>query len=96
MTDYVHEHFARHADKIVRPMLEMRNGRKLSVQASGGHYCSPRTDRAERYALVEVWCWSTAKTPKAFKPYTYFPNEPASFVPVEVVNQYIKRNGGLV
>ena len=41
--DPIHAHLANHAGPV-RPWLTFANGRYLSVQASEGHYCSPRGD----------------------------------------------------
>ena len=94
MTDYVHEHFAKYPSQPVRPSIKMKNGKTISVQASAGHYCSPRKDDAEYYDTVEVWCWTTQDVPRAFKPFTDDKNHPAGWVPVDIVNQYIAKNGG--
>ena len=94
MRDYVHEHFAKHPDEVVRPHIVTKRGGSLSVQASRGPYCSPREDGAERYTLVEVW-WS-GRTPKCLRPYQSGGDGPAGWVPVEVVNRLIARRGGVL
>lgn len=97
MTDYVHYHFAAHPH-VVRPQIVTARGDHLSVQASSLHYCSPREDKARRYATVEVWGpWQTARSraPKSLKPYINVGNGGiATHVPVDVVNAYIRRRGG--
>lgn len=90
--DYVHKHFAKH-DGPVRRALFTKRGGGLSVQASRGHYCSPREDGAERYSTVEVW-WS-GRTPRSLRAYCGDAYGPASFVPVDVVNRLIRYRGGL-
>lgn len=56
--DYVHEHFRRcdaaQPGRRSRRQLVCRDGYKLSVQASTGHYCLPREDHAAHYTAVEV------------------------------------------
>lgn len=96
MTDYVHDHFAKHPDRRVRPHIITKRGGGLSVQASSGHYCSPRIDGAAQYTMVEVW-WDGDHTPKPLRPYLseWDRKGPASYVPVDVVNRLIARRGGL-
>lgn len=95
MRDYVHEHFAKYQGQMVRPLITMKNGNTLSVQASRAHYCNPKSDDADMYSSVEVWFWRTKHTPKAFREYTS-DGDPAGYVPVPVVNKYIAKNGGIV
>lgn len=95
MTDYVHEHFAKHPDRMVRPHIVNKRGERLSVQASSGHYCWPREDGAERYTHVEVYCWVGRVAPKCLRPYQYDGEGPAARVPVEIVNQLIAKRGGV-
>lgn len=90
MRDYVHEHFAKHPDAVVRPHIVTKRGGPLSVQASRIHYCSPRKDGAERYTHVEVW-WD-GRTPSPLWPCGA---GPAAWVPVEVVNRLIAKRGGV-
>lgn len=88
--DFVHEHFKRNPLGSVegyaygvRPALHCKDGTVYSVQASNGHYCSPKTNLAERYTLVEV----AAYFPCGRKSYR-------NFVPVETVNNWIANHGG--
>lgn len=39
---------------VIRPHIRCADGFTLSVQASAGHYCSPRTSEAVQYDTVEV------------------------------------------
>ena len=95
MRDYVHEHFAKHPDEVVRPHIVTKRGGPLSVQASRMHYCSPREDGAERYTHVEVYCWTGGWPPKSLRPYSSGGIDPAAWVPVEVVNRLIAKWGGV-
>ena len=81
--NYVKEHFEKHprADSEPRPAIVCADGTRYSVQASRGHYCTPREDNAPEYSSVEV-----------FGPFTV---EPEGWVSVRLVNQRIKRHGGL-
>ena len=92
--DYVRDHFAAHPGRC-RPMIRMADGHTLSVQASAGHYCTPKVDNSEAYTSVEVFGWSTARTPSTFAQYTRSQHEPAAFVPIDKVNRFIHRHGGL-
>lgn len=101
MRDYVNEHLARHkaaggsSTKPVVPVIRCRNGTSLSVQASARHYCSPRRDTGPWYT-VEVWNiadWTGREIkPRSFSPHT---EDPYGYVPVDVVNRFIRRHGGV-
>ena len=88
MTDYVNEFFRLTKNEQIRPHLVMNDGTSISVQASKYHYCTPREHNLDYYSAVEVWAF----------PYddTFFENwggnndTPASNVPIEQVNKYIK------
>ena len=95
MRDYVHEHFAKHPLDPVRPPIKMKNGNRLSVQASHLHYSAPKELGADRYTSVEVWNWNTKRTPKLFAKHGGTEDNPAGYVPVCLVNQYISKNGGI-
>lgn len=97
MRDYVNEHFSKYYKKRVKPTIYTKNGKRISVQGSAGHYCTPKVDMAnpeDTYSHVEVWCWP--KNTRVFNKWTKHPSEPAGWVPVEVVNKWIHRNGGFL
>lgn len=81
MRDYVHEHFEKYKQEPVKPQIVCADGTAYSVQASVGHYCSPRENAADKYYTVEVW-----------GPFT---REPEGWVPVRNVNRRIHDRGGL-
>lgn len=84
MRDYVHEHFAAHPNVYVRPAIKCKDGAIYSVQASEGHYCSPRETGLSEYSTVEVWrCDKTTR------------KEPEGWVPVRNVNRRIADHGGI-
>ena len=101
MTDQISAHITAHraadGSRWVVPALRFAGGLDLSVQASGGHYCSPKND---------VGPWSLFEVGSA--DHRYFPelrgHRDASgdrssvhpFVPRSVIEAIIKRLGGLI
>lgn len=80
-----------------REPLTLRDGTRLSVQASGGHYCSPRKDEAEWYSAVEV---GADKPTHAFAKWADGSNGAGgtyvyAWVPAHVVLNYIEAHGGV-
>ena len=80
----------------VREHAFCKDGTKLSIQASEGHYCWPRNNFGP-YSEVEVWCivspnGKTVRVPSMGDDHS----NPYGYVPIEVVNKYIHRHGGLV
>jgi len=76
--------------KAVATPVECEDGTTLSVQASYMHYCTPR-DNTGPYSEVEVWCIPLGVEVTEF---TYSPDEPAGYVPIELVVQFIDNHGG--
>lgn len=103
MTDYVNDHLAKHKARLladkgwndVVPHVTCRDGATLSVQASRAHYCCPRRDDGP-WIEVEVWLVASAKGRKIILP-SFGDNhsDPYAYVPVELVNKFIRRHGGL-
>jgi hypothetical protein len=95
MTDYVHDHFARHPGTIRRG-ITCADGFSISVQASSFHYCSPREDNAERYDSVEVGFPERPDgTGYRIRSFGRGSRGIYGWVPVSTVNRWIKRHGGL-
>lgn len=101
--DYVNQHLAKHKARLladkgwndVVPQIVCADHTQLSVQASRAHYCRPRNDDGP-WIQVEVWLVCSAKGRKI--PVPSFGNnhiEPYAYVPVELVNKFIRRHGGL-
>ncbi len=78
--DYVSDFYATHTPGPVRPSIICKDGTIYSVQASAGHYCSPR-DNVGPWSTFEVW-------PEHRK-------GPIGWVPRDQVNRWIHRHGGL-
>jgi hypothetical protein len=78
------------------PHINCRDGLTLSVQASDGHYCSPRDDFGP-WVAVEVGYPSRAVD--ELLPYAQdaeYPTETVyGWVPVEIVNSIVNSRGGL-
>lgn len=83
-------------ERAIRPRVVCADGFSLSVQASGGHYCSPREDRGPWWR-VEVGYPS--ERVEALMPYAEDPAEPTEtvygYVPVEIVDAVIAAHGGI-
>ena len=94
MTDYVNTHFARHPGRV-RPRIVCKDGWSLSVQAGDGLYSSPRESGASRYSMVEVGFVERADG-SAYRPRQFgrWSGTVCGWVPVEVVNRWIKHHGG--
>lgn len=79
------------------PRIECADGFSMSVQASSGHYCSPRVDNAT-WSQVEVG-FPTEK-PCHFLSYAESPENPMDtvygYVPVELVVDEINSHGGVI
>jgi hypothetical protein len=82
----------------IRPRLICKDGYSISVQASWGHYCSPRFDDVNEYKTVElgfpnmkdVLIMAYAEEPD-------YPTETVyAYVPVELVNELIEKHGGIM
>lgn len=80
---------------FLKPAIVCANGFNMSVQASAGHYCSPRND-AGPWTCVEVGFPSNKC--EELMPYAENPSDPCGtvygWVPVEVVEKVIANNGG--
>ncbi len=80
-----------------RPRIVCNDGFSMSIQASSGHYCSPRQDYLFQYSAVEIGFPSRreellaeyAETPRALTKTVY------GYVPVEVVDAVIEKHGGI-
>ena len=73
------------------------DGYNVSIQASEGHYCTPRKDNAD-YTAVELGVPSVAD--ELLTPYAEDSSKPTDtvygWVPVDVVAQLIVKHGGIV
>lgn len=82
----------------VLPALVCADGLKMSVQASGGHYCTPRTTDADYYSAVEVG-YPNRVIPELL-PFAEEIHSPMDtvygYVPVRVVDYVIEKAGGIV
>lgn len=82
----------------IRPAIECADGFTISVQASEGHYCSPRIDGADQYENVELG-FPNMEEP-LIADYAEDPDDLTltvyGYVPIEVVNKLIEKHGGIV
>lgn len=82
----------------VRPAVKCEDGFEVSIQASYGHYCTPRVNDAPRYESVELGYPSMVDD--LILEYAETPSEPTHTVygqvPVEIVDQLIEKHGGMV
>jgi len=74
------------------------DGFKMSVQAHGGSYCTPRMSGADKYTEVEVGFPSQAE--EMLMKYAEEPSHPTqtvyAYVPVQVVTNVLAKHGGIV
>jgi len=81
----------------VRKAVKCADGTTLSIQASDGHYCSPRvnSDETDEYTEVEVWRVSK-EVPESWKEYGDSENSPYAYIPVNLVQEFVDSCGGIV
>lgn len=82
---------------VPRPLAVCKDGFVLSIQASSYHYCSPRINRAEQYASVEIGYVSQYE--ELLAPYADGPGVTKiigyGYVPVEIADQLLEKHGGI-
>jgi hypothetical protein len=80
------------------PRITCKNGVSLSVQGSRAHYCSPRDDIGP-YDCVEVGFPSVCP-PASWEEFCEDWSDPTEtvygYVPIELVEEFIEQNGGLL
>ena len=89
MRDYVNEHFKanpKNDNNHLFPTFECADGMRYSIQASRGHYCTPKEDGAERYSSVEVYGRKSNGDRITLNP--------EGWVAVSTMNKRIHRHGG--
>ena len=83
--------------KGIKVQIELNNGNKMSVQASGSHYCTPRKDSAGMYSAVEIGF--TSQRIELLMPYAEDKSCPTrtvyGWVPTSVLAQVIQESGGI-
>lgn len=103
MEDFVNDYLAKNRKSEtypVAPAMFFKRGGHMSVQASEGHYCSPKSNTGP-YTMVEVFVSSPRlKVPKSFgkpmkNPDRKDKTRTFTWVPVSAVNEEIKRRGGI-
>lgn len=76
--------------------IECEDGFSISVQASHGSYCSPRTNIGPWY---QVECGFPSDIPTEIMHYAEQPEEPTEtvygYVPIELVEELIAAHGGM-
>jgi len=88
--------------ELIVPRIVCKDGVSLSVQASEFHYCSPRENDAEPYLSKEVGYIKDAEgkqliPPRSWKAYSdgEFPSSVYGYVPVALIEKFIKKHGGV-
>jgi hypothetical protein len=82
--------------KALAPVVECADGTRLSVQASGGHNCIPKTEFGP-YTSVEVYFVTAKQRPAGWKRYqNQWDRDRYDYVPVELVRAFILEHGGQV
>jgi hypothetical protein len=79
-------------------LVECVDGFKMSVQANGTAYCSPRIDDADNYTEVEIGFPSHRE--ELLIEFAEEPNKPTetvyAWVPTQIVTTVIAKHGGMV
>lgn len=83
---------------VIRPRIVCKDGYSVSVQASRFHCCQPRIDGADKYESIELGFPNREDT--LINDYAEddgcYTDTVYGYVPVEVVNELIKKHGGIV
>ena len=84
--------------QMIRPMVICKDGWSISVQASKEMYCSPREDINDgNYETVE--CGKPSEREELLMKYAEDFSEPKNtvypYVPIEIVEEVIKKHGGV-
>jgi hypothetical protein len=99
LKDYVTAHFVKHSDLRVKPRMVCADGFSLSVQAGEGLYCIPSYSETGDYRMVEVGYPERANgsgyRPASFGVASQWSGTVCGFVPIDVVNRWIRYHGGL-
>lgn len=81
---------------VVRPQIICKDGFKMSVQGSDGHYCSPRKTQ-DWYSAMEIG-YPSAKEDDLLE-YAETPESPTEtvygYVPCEIIEKVIEKHGGI-
>ena len=85
---------------MVREPVTMASGLTVSVQASDGHYCSPRLNqndlpRCGEYSSVELG-FPSEQLPPVFEKYRDGDDDVFAYVPAHLVLRLIAENGGVM
>ncbi len=88
---------------FAKPVTILKDFVQLSIQASKGHFCSPRENDCPNYSLVEVgFIEKNGKrfpAPKSWLPYAkddHLLSDVFAYVPIELVNEFIAEHGGKI
>ena len=83
--------------RALAPQIECKDGFRMSVQASDGHYCKPRENDCDFYSSVEVGFPSALED--LLMPFAEDPSNPTEtvygWVPEQIVNAVIEKHGGI-
>ena len=80
----------------ILPRIECVDGFNISVQASEGHYCSPRENKAWAYNSVELGYPSEMDDLISdFAEDSETTETVFGYVPIDIVNKLIEKHGGI-
>lgn len=90
---------------LIHRTAQLGDGTRLSIQASTGHYCTPRNVDADHYTSVEAMVYGPrsgrykrSQLPGYITPWLDNSTDYAllAWVPVEVLSRFIAERGGIV
>jgi|SRR5210317_500854 len=80
-----------------RPQIVCRDGFKMSVQGSSGHYCIPRVSNVDRYSSMEVG-YPSEEEPlimEYVEDIDHPTNTVYAYVPIHLIQEVIDNHGGI-
>lgn len=79
---------------FIRPRVKCADGYTVSIQASIGHYCAPRTNKTNDYTTVELG-FPNKEDDLIYK-FREGSDSVYGYVPIRIVNELLQKHGGIV
>ena len=95
--EYLHQTYRLELIPTPRPFAVCEDGFTISIQASIAHYCIPRVTGDIEYERVELGYPNIEDDLiKEYAESDNYTNTVYGYVPVEVVDQLLKKHGGII